>query len=243
MAPLLELRRVTVGYGNVPVLSGLDLAVERGEIVALLGANGSGKTTTMLAIAGELRPSAGTVRLDGQELRGPLHRRARRGITMITDDRGLFMKLTVLDNLRLGPGSVESAIDVLPELAPLLRRPVGLLSGGEQQMVSVARALAAGPRLLLVDELSLGLAPMVVDRLLESIAGAAMTGTGVLLVEQHAAKALAVAHRGCVLRRGKIVLEGSSADLLNRFGDVEHAYLHGLADDGDDLQLTTRGPQ
>jgi len=227
MTPLLELRGVRSGYGAAPVLRDVDLTVEPGEIVALLGANGAGKSTTMLTIGGELRLQAGEVRFGGAPLRGPLHRRARRGITLITEDRALFTNLSVADNLRLGRGPVRAAIELFPELEPLLGRRTGLLSGGEQQMLKVSRALAARPRLLLIDELSLGLAPLVVDRLMDAVVSAARDGAGVLLVEQHAHKALRVASRGYVLCRGAIDLTGSGAELLDRFEDVRRAYLHG----------------
>src|SRR5262249_24070123 len=163
-------------YGGAPVLRGIDLVVEAGEIVALLGANGAGKSTTMLAIAGELALAGGEIRFDGSVLRGPLHRRARRGIALITDDRALFARPAVADTLRLGRGGIAPAVAGFPELEPLLGRRAGLLSGGEQQMLTLGRALAMRPRLLLVDELSLGLAPVIVDRLMTAIQAAAESG-------------------------------------------------------------------
>lgn len=227
MSALLELRGVRSGYGAVPVLRDLDLTVDRGEIVALLGANGAGKSTTMLTIGGELKLQGGEISFDGRPARGPLHRRVRRGMALITETRALFPALTVADNLRLGRGSVDDALALFPELEPLLSRRAGLLSGGEQQMLSVSRALAARPELLLVDELSLGLAPLAVDRLLDALVAAAARGTGVLLVEQHARKALAIATRGYVLCRGAVNLSGTAADLLERDDEVRRAYLHG----------------
>jgi branched-chain amino acid transport system ATP-binding protein len=225
MSPVLSLRSLSAGYGSTPVVHDLDLDVRRGEIVALLGANGAGKTTTLLAIAGEANQHGGTVRYKGAPLRGRLHARARRGILLISDDRSIFHNLSVIDNLRLGRGRVAAVIETFPELGPLLSRRAGLLSGGEQQMVSVGRALAAGPDLLLIDELSLGLAPLVVDRLMAALRHTADRGTGILLVEQHARKALAVAERAYVLRRGTVALEGEGADLLARIDEVEQAYL------------------
>jgi branched-chain amino acid transport system ATP-binding protein len=222
---LLELRAVVAGYGGVPVLRDVDLALAPGEVVALLGANGAGKTTTMLTIAGLLPLQAGNVFYRGEPLRGPLQRRARRGIALVTADRALFPGLSVADNLRLGRGGIHAALEYFPELESLLGRKAGLLSGGEQQMLSVARALASRPDLLLVDELSLGLAPMIVDRLLIRIEAIAADGTGVLLVEQHARKALGVAQRAYVLCRGAVDLCGDATELLERFNEVERAYL------------------
>ena len=220
----LDVAGLTAGYGDVPVLHGLDLRVEPGELVALLGPNGAGKTTTMLALAGVL-PSTGTVRFEGTPLTGPLHRRARRGIGLIPEERAVFRQLSTRTNLSLGSGGVDGALSLFPELEALLDRQAGLLSGGEQQMVVLARALAAAPRLLLVDELSLGLAPLIVKRLLTALREAAGRGLGVLLVEQHAGQALAVADRGYVLRRGTIELEGTGDDLLTRLDEIERSYL------------------
>lgn len=225
MTPVLELKGVSAGYGAAPVLRDVDLTVQEGEIVALLGANGAGKSTTMLTIGGELDLKGGEILFGGAPLRGPLHRRARRGIALITEERSLFTHLSVVDNLRLGRGPIEIAVELFPELKPLLARRAGLLSGGEQQMVTVSRALAARPRLLLVDELSLGLAPLVVDRLLRAVVAAAADGTAVLLVEQHARKALGIARRGYVLCRGAVDLSGTGAELLDRFEDVQRSYL------------------
>jgi branched-chain amino acid transport system ATP-binding protein len=227
MAALLVLDQVCAGYGPAPVLRDLDLRIEEGEIVALLGANGAGKTTSMLAIAGALPLQSGQIRFDGSPLRGPLHRRASRGLAYISESRSLFPNLSVLDNLKLGRGPVHAAFELFPELEALASRRAGLLSGGEQQMLAVSRALAGRPRLLLVDELSLGLAPLVVDRLMRALTTAAGNGLAVLLVEQHARKALAVASRGVVLCRGAVNLTGTGAELLARDDDVRRAYLHG----------------
>ena len=160
---MLEIRGLTAGYGDVPVVHGIDLTVGGGEVVALLGPNGAGKTTTLLALGGVL-PSTGEVRYDDRPLTGPLHRRVRRGLGLITEERAVFRQLSTGTNLALGAGGVDGALQVFPELDRLLDRKAGLLSGGEQQMVVLARALAARPRLLLVDEFSLGLAPMMVAR-------------------------------------------------------------------------------
>jgi branched-chain amino acid transport system ATP-binding protein len=224
---MLEIRGLTAGYGDVPVVHGIDLRVDAGEVVALLGPNGAGKTTTLLALGGVL-PSTGEVRYDDQPLTGPLHRRARLGLGLITEERAVFRQLSTRTNLALGAGGVDGALEVFPELDRLLDRKAGLLSGGEQQMVVLARALAARPRLLLVDELSLGLAPMMVARLLTALGEAAADGMGVLLVEQHARQALEIAARAYVLLRGAIELEGTGADLLARLPEIERTYLGGL---------------
>ncbi|HEY5700411.1 MAG TPA: ABC transporter ATP-binding protein [Acidimicrobiales bacterium] len=224
---MLDIRGLTAGYGDVPVVHGIDLTVGAGEVVALLGPNGAGKTTTLLALGGVL-PSTGEVRYDDGPLTGPLHRRARRGLGLITEERAVFRQLSTRTNLALGAGGVDGALEVFPELDRLLDRKAGLLSGGEQQMVVLARALAARPRLLLVDELSLGLAPMMVARLLTVLGAAAADGMSVLLVEQHARQALEIAARAYVLLRGAIELEGTGADLLARLPEIERTYLGGL---------------
>ena len=224
---MLEIHGLTAGYGDVPVVRGIDLRVDDGEVVALLGPNGAGKTTTLLALGGVL-PSTGEVRYDDRPLTGPLHRRARRGLGLITEERAVFRQLSTRTNLALGAGGVDGALEVFPELDRLLDRKAGLLSGGEQQMVVLARALAARPRLLLVDELSLGLAPMMVARLLTVLGAAAADGMSVLLVEQHARQALEIAARAYVLLRGAIELEGTGADLLARLPEIERTYLGGL---------------
>ena len=156
--PLLEASDLVVGYGPVSVLQDVNLIVRPGEIVALLGPNGSGKTTTLLALAGELRLMSGAVKLFGRPAQPGLHRRARAGLRLITEDRSVFMGLTVYDNLRLGQKNIDPCLEIFPQLRPLLRRKVGVLSGGEQQMLTLARALSSGASLLLADELSLGLA-------------------------------------------------------------------------------------
>jgi branched-chain amino acid transport system ATP-binding protein len=223
---MLDVQHLTVGYGDVPVVHDLALTVGAGELVALLGPNGAGKTTTMLALGGVI-PSQGHVHFDGKALSGPLQRRVRRGLGFITEERAVFRRLSTRTNLSLGPAGVGPALELFPELEPLLDRPAGLLSGGEQQMVVLARALAAKPRLLLVDELSLGLAPLIVQRLLATLKAAAADGTGILLVEQHARQALAVADRAYVLQRGRIELEGSGSELQGRLEEIERSYLGG----------------
>jgi branched-chain amino acid transport system ATP-binding protein len=222
---LLEVRDLVVGYGQIPVLNEISLKVDEGEMVALLGPNGAGKSTTLLALAGELPIQSGTVTVQGHEGAQPLYRRARNGLAYVTEERSVFMGLTVRENLRLGRGSVQAALDLVPELAALLDRRVGLLSGGEQQILTLARALVSDPKLLFADELSLGLAPLILDRLLDLARAAADRGVGVLLVEQQARKALRVCDRGYVLARGRIVLEGSGRELRDNLPEIEAAYL------------------
>jgi len=227
-APLLVTRGLSAGYGDLAAVRDLDLEVRPGEIVALLGPNGAGKTTTLLTIAGELRPLAGDVECLGARRHAPLHTRVRRGLGFVSEERAVFTSLSTGSNLRLGGGPSEDAIALFPELEPLMRRRAGLLSGGEQQMLTLGRALAAQPRLLLVDELSLGLAPLVVRRLLLAVRAAADQGVGVLLVEQHATEALSIADHVVVLRRGRVALSGTAAELRGRVGDIESTYLTGV---------------
>jgi branched-chain amino acid transport system ATP-binding protein len=214
------------GYGSHPVVRGLDLYVEQGEVVALLGANGAGKTTTVLTLAGVLPQIAGAVELFGQQTKAPLHRRARQGISLVLEDRSLFMDLSVRENLKMGRCEPSRAVELFPELEPLMGRQCGLLSGGEQQMLTVGRALARQPRLLMADELSLGLAPLIVQRLLTSIRSAAdERGIGVLLVEQHVQQMLRYADRVYVLRRGEVVYEGTASEAKGHLDQLEAAYL------------------
>ncbi|HKE75873.1 MAG TPA: ATP-binding cassette domain-containing protein [Acidimicrobiales bacterium] len=229
---LLDVRDLSTGYGPVAVVHDLNLRVGRGEIVALLGPNGAGKTTTILTLGGTIPPHAGEVRYKGAQLKGPLHKRTRRGIAVITEERSIFKQLTTATNLKLGRGPTEKALELFPELRPLLGRKAGLLSGGEQQILTLARALASDPDLLIVDELSLGLAPLVVKRLLEAVTVAAGRGVGVLLVEQHARKALGIADRAYVMRRGRVDIEGEASDLLARFDEIERSYLRARPSDG-----------
>jgi branched-chain amino acid transport system ATP-binding protein len=221
----LEIRGLSAGYGEVPVVHDLDLTVEPGEIVALLGPNGAGKTTTMLTLAGVLPVLDGDVWYEGAPLRGPLHKRARAGISLVTEERSVFKGLTAGSNLRVARGTVADAVAVFPRLGELLDRRGGDLSGGEQQMLTLARALASKPKLLLADELSLGLAPLVVEDLLQAVRRAADDGVAVLMVEQHAHKALAIADRGAVLARGRVALSGTAVELSSTLDHVEAAYL------------------
>ncbi len=204
---------------------GLDLHVMPGEIVALLGPNGAGKTTTLLTLAGELAPLGGAIRFDGSADRRRIHQRARAGLGFVTEERSVFMGLTTAENLRVGRGDTEYALELFPELRRRLKVPAGLLSGGEQQMLTLGRVLSRRPRLLFANELSLGLAPLAVDRLLAAVRRAADGGVGVLLVEQHVRKVLRIADRGLVMRRGTVDLTGSAAELAGRLGDIEASYL------------------
>jgi ABC-type branched-subunit amino acid transport system ATPase component/branched-subunit amino acid ABC-type transport system permease component len=226
--PLLDVREVCAGYGAIPVIRDLSLRVERGEIVALLGSNGAGKTTTLLTIAGILTPSSGSIESSGRRLPRSLHKRSRAGLGVIFEERGVIPTLSTADNLRLGRGGIDPALEFFPELKPLLSRRAGLLSGGEQQILTVARALAASPELLLIDELSLGLAPMVVERLLKAIRSAAdQAAVGVVLVEQRIHTALRYADRASVIHRGEIVLEGSAESLRSRTDEIAERYFEG----------------
>lgn len=226
--PLLAACGLSVAYGGVPAIRGLDLEIRPGEVVALLGANGAGKTTTILALCGELQPIEGYVSWQGAKCSAPLAERARAGMALITEERCVFFGLTVAENLRLGQGDSELALELFPMLRVHLNRKVGLLSGGQQQILAVARVLAAKPAVLLADELSLGLAPMVTAELLRAIRRVSdEQGSGVLIVEQHVRNALAVADRGYVLRRGECVLEGSSAELTSRIDQIEQSYIGG----------------
>ena len=222
---MLAARGLSAGYGGVPVLRDLDLEVRAGEVVLLLGPNGAGKTTALLALAGELPLGGGTVELFGAPARGRLDRRVRDGLAFVPEERGIFRRLSVSENLRLGRGTPAGALALAPELSTFRRRQAGLLSGGEQQILALARAIAASPTVLLADELSLGLAPVVVERMLGAVRRAADDGAAVLLVEQHARQALTVADRGYVLRRGTFELSGSAGELLERIDEVEGAYL------------------
>jgi branched-chain amino acid transport system ATP-binding protein len=232
--PLLEARNLSAGYGSLAAVRDLDIEVRAGEVVTLLGPNGAGKSTTLRTLAGALTPLAGEVRWKGVATRAPLHRRARAGLAFVPEERSVFMGLTAAENLRVGNGPATKALELFPELEPHLKRKTGLLSGGQQQILTLARALATDPEVLLADELSLGLAPMVVTRLLGAVREAAERGVGVLLVEQHARQALAVADRVYVLQRGRVALSGSADEILGRLDEVERTYLEGPAIDSAD---------
>ena len=226
--PLLAAHGLSAGYHDQPAVRDIDLAVRPGEVLLVLGANGAGKSTTLLALAGELRPLAGEVRWQGRTIDQPLHRRAATGTALVPEERSAVRSLSVADNLRLGGVSIESAVELFPEIAPLLGRSAGLISGGEQQMLTLARALGRHPRVVLADEVSLGLAPLVVDRLLTALRAAADRGMAVVVVEQRARRALDIADHVVVLRRGRVELSGSAAELRDSFDRIERAYLTGV---------------
>jgi branched-chain amino acid transport system ATP-binding protein len=232
-AAVVEVDGLDAGYHGTPVVRDLTLHVGEGEVVALLGANGAGKTTTLATIAGLQRPLAGRIRMDGQDIGGkPAHRLARGGLSLVPEGRALFASLTTKENLRLsaGPGrGYDEVLDLLPELRKCLDRKAGLLSGGEQQMLAVGRAIARRPRVLLIDEMSLGLAPVVVERLLPVLRRVAdELHTAVLLVEQHVALALEIADRGYVMAHGRLILESPAARLRSRRDLLKACYLGDL---------------
>lgn len=235
MRPLLETRRLKAGYLNREVVREVNLRVQKGEVVCLLGPNGAGKTTTLMTIAGELTPVDGIVLFDNVPTFTPMYQRVRNGIGLVTEDRLIFTKLSARDNLRVGGGSVEAALALFPELEPRLSVRGGMLSGGEQQMLALARALSRKPYLLLADELSLGLAPMIVDRLLGAVrATADEHGTGALIVEQHARKALQYSDRMYLMARGQIQLELPAHEALKRLDEIETSYLAGTSETEED---------
>ena len=230
----LEVQALETGYGKAQVLFGVDLEVEAGELVALLGANGAGKTTLLRALSGLLRPWKGSVLLGGKDLRGlSPARRARLGLGHVPEGRQLFPLMTVEENIRLGaaflaPGrekeGYERVYALFPRLAERRRQLAGTLSGGEQQMLAIGRALMGFPRILLVDEPSLGLSPRLAEEVLLALKEVARGGVGVLLVEQNVALSLEVAERGYVLEHGRVVLEGP-AQALAQDPRVREAYL------------------
>ncbi len=228
MSNVLEASRLTAGYGTQPVIAGIDLELAPGEIVALLGANGAGTTTTLLSLSGELPLMAGEVRINGQVETGRLHRRARKGLAYVPEERSVFRGLSAYDNLRAGGVPVARVLALFPELEPRMQTRGGLLSGGEQQMLTLGRAIGRHPKILLADELSRGLAPLVVQRLLAAVRRAAdEDGCGVLLVEQHVRQALRFADRVYVMTRGRIEMSLTSIEARERIDEIEETYMTG----------------
>jgi branched-chain amino acid transport system ATP-binding protein len=230
MSIALEISGLDAGYGGVPMVRGLDLRADRGEVVALLGPNGAGKTTTLLTVSGLLPALGGVVTVLGEPVSARRPQQVvGRGVAHVPEDGGLFFGLTVAENLRLATrdrAAIAEALDELPALKPLLGRRTGLLSGGEQQMVSLARALAMRPRLLMVDELSLGLAPRIVERLLPLLQRVARDREMcVLMVEQHVELALEIADRAYVMAHGRVVLEGQASALAGSRELLESSYM------------------
>lgn len=222
--PMLELQDLHSYYGNIHALKGLSLHVERGEIVTLIGSNGAGKSTTIRTISGLMHPRQGTITLDGQRIDHlPAHQLVTRGISQSPEGRRIFPRLTVWENLEMGAYTrndragihedMERVFDLLPRLKERLSQQAGTLSGGEQQMLAIGRAMMGRPRLLLLDEPSMGLAPVLVETIFETISSINKQGTTILLVEQNALMALEVAHRGYVLQTGQIVLHDTSEGL------------------------------
>jgi ABC-type branched-subunit amino acid transport system ATPase component len=236
---VLEIERLDAGYGELRALSGVSVRVEAGEIVALVGSNGAGKTTLLRCVGGLVRPWAGRIRWEGADLTDLLaHRRVERGIAMVPEGRRLFGGMTVEENLGLGAftgrarplreATLQTVYATFPRLAERRRQLAGSLSGGEQQMVAIGRALMSCPRLLMLDEPSLGLAPRAVEAIFAAFAGINQAGVAVFLVEQNVRAALALAHRAYVLEHGRLTAEGRAATLLED-PQVRRAYLGPLA--------------
>jgi len=235
--PVLSVRDVNTFYGGIHALRGISLTVEQSEIVALIGGNGAGKSTTLNTISGLVRPRSGQVLLNGEDLgRFPAHRIMAKGIVQVPEGRRIFARLTVLENLRMGAytrndreeleADFERVFTLFPRLRERSSQAGGTLSGGEQQMLAIGRALMSHPKLLLLDEPSMGLAPILVELIFDVIREIHAQGTTVLLVEQNALMALGVAHRGYILQTGSIVLEDTAANLRQN-PDVQKAYLGG----------------
>ncbi|MFL7869129.1 MAG: ABC transporter ATP-binding protein [Anaerolineales bacterium] len=232
---LLEIENIHTYYGNIHALKGISVTVEKGEIVTLIGANGAGKTTTLRTISGLLHPREGRVILDGEDItQAPAHSLVYKGIAMVPEGRGIFAKMSVLENLEMGAyhrddkkgiqSDLEFVYTLLPRLKERERQVAGTLSGGEQQMLATARALMSKPNVLLMDEPSMGLAPVLVEAIFDTIDKINKEGTTILLVEQNATMALSVANRGYVLQTGQIVLTDTAAN-LQKNEMVQKAYL------------------
>jgi branched-chain amino acid transport system ATP-binding protein len=221
--PLLQVEGIEVRYGAIAALKGISFEVREGEVVALLGANGAGKTTTQKTVSGMMRPVRGSISLEGRRIDGiPAHNLIRLGICHVPEGRHVFPRMTVAENLDMGAfrfrtvdrDDLDRVLELFPRLRERLKQQAGTLSGGEQQMLAIGRALMGKPRLLLLDEPSMGLAPMVVAQIFDIIREINQSGVTVLLVEQNAAQALSTADRGYVLETGEIVLHGTGQELL-----------------------------
>ena len=233
---MFEIRDLNVHYGGIHALKGVSLEVNDGEIVTLIGANGAGKSTTLRTVSGLVKPTSGHVIIDGHDItRATPQARVKLGITQVPEGRRVFPSMSVLENLELGSylapkGSRASSLDEVYERFPVLadrrKQLAGTLSGGEQQMLAVGRAIMARPRILLLDEPSMGLAPLLVQEIFDIIRSINEAGTTILLVEQNANKALQVAHRAYVMETGRIVLSGSAAE-LSKTEDIKRVYLGG----------------
>ena len=231
---MLSIQGLRAGYGKIEVLHEVALSIEQGQIVTLIGANGAGKTTLLKTISGLIRPAAGSIDFEGESIvRRPPHKIVARGLSHVPEGRAILKRMTVLDNLRMGAyvrsdsevgRDIDSVFVRFPVLAERRDQMAGTLSGGEQQMLAIGRALVARPRLLLLDEPSLGLAPKFVTRIFLTLRELKQEGKTILLVEQNARQALQVADRGYVMERGRIVLTGSGAELLNT-PEVRQTYL------------------
>jgi branched-chain amino acid transport system ATP-binding protein len=231
---MLKVEGLTTHYGRIRAIADISLHVERGEIVTLIGSNGAGKSTTLMTISGALASTAGSIEFDGHRLNGlRAHEVARLGVVQVPEGRRILRELTVEENLDLGgfartaqerQANLSRVLDLFPRMAERRRQLGGTLSGGEQQMLAIGRALMAEPRLLILDEPSLGLAPRIIDQIFEIIRELNRSGTTILMVEQNAAMALDLAHRGYVMETGRIVLEGN-AESLRRNPPVRRAYL------------------
>ncbi len=232
---MLEVNEIQTYYGNIHALRGISLKVEEGEIVTLIGANGAGKTTTLKTISGLLKPRSGDVWLDGENLsKYKAHELVFKGVAMVPEGRGIFSRLSVMENLDMGAFSrkdkagiqqaLEKVFNLFPRLKERRNQVAGTLSGGEQQMLATGRAMMANPRLLLMDEPSMGLAPVLVESVFDAIKQINKEGTTILLVEQNATMALAIANRGYVLQTGEIVLHDTAAN-LQKNEMVQKAYL------------------
>lgn len=232
MTVLLSVRQLQVAYGGIQAVKGIDLEVNEGELVCLIGANGAGKTSTLNCLGGLLKPSGGEIIYQGQDLqRIATHERVKHGLALVPEGRGIFPKLTVAENLRMGAyartlqvGELEQAYERFPRLFERKEQLAGTLSGGEQQMLAIVRALLSKPKLLLLDEPSMGLAPLMVQKIFETIAEVTKEGVAVLLVEQNAKAALQLAQRAYVMESGKISLSGD-AKALAADPRVRAAYL------------------